>query len=174
MAFRFYMLGLATLFLLLVQGSYLPNYIQQKKSCGFAQTIGKIDRCGIKHILTTGASGSYDLITNKYISVAYEYEVGGSNRIGTRFRYLMSVSLLEQSSFLSKHPVRSDVTVYFDPSDASNSVLSPGLNTADRVALVCLMTANLCVIGFWVVLFRRRKRIRMGLPCSKEVKIELL
>jgi len=87
------------------------------------------------------------------VDIRYHYVVDDHPFDGSRFRY-MSMSTSSDYEWatvtVNKHPVSSQIPVYFNPSDPTDAVLSPDLSGSDLFTVLFLMPFNLVMIGFWI------------------------
>jgi len=95
-------------------------------ACRARQTLrwpaanGVVTESEIKHIYTKNGGHRYKPI------VRYKYEVNNSSFSGDRLR-LFSGTYLFPEKVLEEYPKGIRVTVYYDPNDATKSVLLPGI-----------------------------------------------
>lgn len=105
--------------------------------------------------------------------IIYSYSVNEKNFTGTRISFYFEVvegfpneSMAAQ--YVQKYPVGSNVSVYYDPSDYSNSVLEPGsnniINTYWRYSSLLVFAAGIIFSFFGRITFFRNQ-------CKIDVKI---
>jgi len=122
----------------------------QQRSLQWPTATGIITQSELRtHVLRRGSED--------YAAVAYTYEVQGIRRTGNQIA-LWSTDLRHRASaaFVKSHPVRSSVTVYYDPDHPETAVLIPGANKWDDECLIAAGIAVVVVAGLGLLLNARR------------------
>jgi hypothetical protein len=105
-----------------------------------------------------------------YSLLRYSYQVNGKNYIGRRYRYDGKQSFSESASaerMVREHPVGSEIQVYYNPADPSDSVLSQRLEGGDIGIFLIILPFCLFVL-YWTVEFARQ--IVPSKPITGKVK----
>ena len=89
--------------------------------------------------------------TTHGVDIRYHYEVDQHPYDGDRYRYAAGSS--SDSAWAQKAVARysegSEVKVFYNPKDPSESVLSPGLDGANYMFILFLTPFNMVMLGFW-------------------------
>lgn len=113
------------------------NYQKLQRSKHWLSTKGVITSSDLDAQLSTDDEGFQ---TTTYLAkINFAYEINGINHESDRinFDYGMRTSnLRKQQTILEQYPVNSEVTVYYDPDDPSQSVLEKRVNGAFTTILV--------------------------------------
>ncbi|MBA4146746.1 MAG: DUF3592 domain-containing protein [Verrucomicrobia bacterium] len=135
------------------------NWLRQCVSRNYSNTVGVITHSGV----TERDVAPPDSITVKIgkeksvyaVSVRYRYEVGGRVFEGERFRYnsfpSSAADAVWAKSVVADYPIDSEVQVYYNPANAADSVISPGLAGRDVVLLMFMIPFNCMMFGLWVM-----------------------
>lgn len=116
--------------------------LEQAASKNFPSTAGRIT-----HSELTSQHGSHGASYD--VKLEYEYEVDGRSYKGTRYRCIRTGSLEAMRQVVDAHPVGSSAPVYYNPKDPQDSLLSPGMERSDWMALLLLTPFNLVMLGLW-------------------------
>lgn len=140
---KIFLIPIALLWTVLTLGAdyFAVNGIRQQiRAERFAATQGSITDNGIE--ITSGSKGG----RNYRARLSYAYEVNGRRYVADRYRYGGYPASEEYAQTLSRrYPVGAAVTVFYDPTDAANAVLKPGLEGVDVLTLLFLVPFNLAL-----------------------------
>ena len=146
------------------------------QSLDFVPVEGKVLRCEMKK---TPSDEGYSWA----VDIDYTYLVDNQRFIGNRLRVgptLPSRHGVEE--FVEEHPVDSAITVYYDPANPENAVLTQGLHNSGVFLFLFLWPFNLVMLLLWgafAVFFlstRSRLRIVYGariIETTDEIRIRL-
>lgn len=114
-------------------GAGLFEIAAGSRSVSWPTAEGVVVSSSVTGIVQDGASrgGSRGVagFANWSPRVRYQYEVGGASHVGSRVAIGESVlSYKASASIASRYPVGTGVKVYYDPRDASVSLLEPGVS----------------------------------------------
>lgn len=134
--------------------------IRQVRSRSYLPVAGHILRSSVKSWCDDSSSG-----WNYEPDVQYSFVVNGRAYTGTRYRY--SPGRMWESTARALLPKGETATVYYNPLDLADAVLSPGLGGLDLFTLLCLLPLNAVVlIGAIACFFIARYRAVRGVPVS--------
>lgn len=115
------------------------------------------------HYPVTMGEVTYSQVTTHYsskhgttygVDIRYHYVVDDRNFDGSRFRYMTgfnnSSNYKSAMGAVNSHPVRSQIRIYFNPSNPQDAVLSPDLSGSDLMPVLFLMPFNMVMFGFWI------------------------
>ena len=89
--------------------------------------------------------------TSYQASISYRFEVGAKQFTGERLRFTPASSdSTSACSLVSAHPVGSTVQVFYNPNDPMESLLLPGVNGSDFLAVLFLTPFNAIMLGLWI------------------------
>jgi hypothetical protein len=85
------------------------------------------------------------------LDLAYEYVVDGNRYTGTRRRYYEFATSNRQfwEQVQAEFPVGRQVTVAYSPSDPTDAILTPGIQTTDWVRALVTLSLTVLLIGAW-------------------------
>jgi len=118
--------------------------VLQVQAESFATTTGRISSGGVDSY--AGSKGS----VHYYPRFTYTYEAGGKSFRGIRYRYNRSPAFYDFSranQVVLAHPAGSEVTVYYNPNDPHDTVLSTGVDARNVSSL--FMMGGLLGILLW-------------------------
>ncbi len=121
------------------------SLINQLRAQTFAHTTGYITHSEV----TTDNSG--DDSPTHGVNIRYHYEVNNRSFEGDRFRYGAGSS--SDSGWaeraVNQNREGAEVTVYYNPGNPSESVLSPGIDGSNLMMLLFMTPFNAVMLGFW-------------------------
>ena len=140
----------ATLALAAVDCSYLPAYIRQNASRNYLQTTGVVLRSEIKFATFSGPRHSQSSYPTAV--VRYSYSVDGLAFESDCYRYLGTHPSANAAGIVNALQKGAPVTVFYNPQNIQDAVLSSGLNKTDRGFFYLIAAANLFLITLWAYL----------------------
>ena len=140
------MLLLAIWSALLVTGDYvvLETSTRQILARRFDSTKGAIMRSE----LARGA------VRRRGLDVGYSYAVNGVDYMGWRYRYDDRNGAFDYKAAIKAFPPGSTRTVYYNPADPADAVLSPGLNGCDLLLALFAIPLNVVTFMVWIAFIR--------------------
>jgi hypothetical protein len=85
------------------------------------------------------------------VDIRYSYAIDGRSFDGTRYRYNAGAS--SDSTWARKavasHPVGASIQVFYNPQNPQDALLSPGVDGADLMLVLFLMSFNLITLGLF-------------------------
>lgn len=89
--------------------------------------------------------------TSYGVNIQYHYEVNGQSFEGNRFRYGPEAADFDWASrTVNLYHTGAEVPIYYNSSNPSESVLSPGIRGSDLEFILFLTPFNAIMVGFWV------------------------
>lgn len=122
----------------------LETSVRQIMAGGYARTTGEI----VRSQLGEGA------ISRRGFDMEYAYTVRGAEYVGRRYRYDERNGAFDYKAITGKFPSGSRRTVYYNPSDPSDSVLSSGLNGGELLLALFAIPLNVMTVAPWISAFR--------------------
>jgi hypothetical protein len=120
---------------------------RQYESGHYPSVTGTITHSEVKSHHTSKGGTSYEAV------IAYHYNVGGRDFEGSKLRFAIAASGFDSATAaVSAHPAGSAATVYYDPADPRQAVLSPGVEGSDLFIPLFLTAFNMVMLGLWIVL----------------------
>jgi hypothetical protein len=83
------------------------------------------------------------------ITIRYVYSINGRNYGGSRYRYDDHSLAMRWEEAVKKFPDHAQTTVYFDPNDPRDSLLSPGVGGGDLLLLLLSAPVNVVLLLLW-------------------------
>ena len=119
--------------------------INQLRAQAFAHTTGYVTHSEV----TTDNSG--DDGPTHGVDIRYHYEANGRAFEGDRFRYGAGSSSDSDwaNRAVNQNREGAEITVYYNPSNPSESVLSPGVDASNLMMLLFMTPFNAVMFGFW-------------------------
>jgi hypothetical protein len=116
----------------------------QLRALSFSVTPGVITQSGlIEHTDSEGTSYSP--------GIKYTYNLDGKDFHGERYRWEnMSSGKESARRAVAEYPAGKQVDVYYNPRDAAESLLHPGLDGMDLFMPLFLLPFNLVMAGIWI------------------------
>ncbi|HET6884233.1 MAG TPA: DUF3592 domain-containing protein [Pirellulales bacterium] len=94
-------------------------------------------------------------ITTYQAKLQYRYAVGGREWTGDRYRHsLAALELRHAERIVVAYPTGAKTTVYYNPANPAESLLSPGLAAEDFFGVLCLTPFNIVMVGSWILTAR--------------------
>jgi uncharacterized protein DUF3592 len=86
------------------------------------------------------------------VDIRYTYQVGGATHEATRYRYDEGSSSDSEwaRQAVDRYSVGSEVPVFYDPKNPSESVLVPGLDGGSYMLLIFITPFDMVMFGFWI------------------------
>jgi hypothetical protein len=84
------------------------------------------------------------------VTIEYAYAVNGKDYRGSRYRYDDEYSSGPGGDIVQKLPKWSEHTVYYDPQEPANSVLSPDIDGGDLQLIMFAIPVNVVLIMLWL------------------------
>jgi hypothetical protein len=110
----------------------------------YATTTGRVTYSGLNE--HRGSRGRTDYAPD----IKFTYEVAGQAYSGDRYRYGQPyLKRAYAAGVIAEYPEGKEVTVYYNPSDSTDSLLQPGLMGIDLSVALFLMPFNVIAIGLW-------------------------
>jgi hypothetical protein len=133
---------------LLVTGDYavLETSARQVRAGGFDATRGEIMRSEL-------GQGE---VRRRGVDVGYSYTVNGMDYTGLRYRYDDRNGAFDYKAVIRAFPPGSTQTVYYNPADPADAVLSPGLNGCDLLLALFAIPLNVVTFMVWIAAIRAR------------------
>jgi hypothetical protein len=133
---------------LFLDGMTGRNLAKQYESNHFLTAPGRITQSEVHRYVTRKGHVRY---TPK---IAYSYQIGDKSFYDSRVRFVnsMSHSFEEANDIVIKYPLNADVTVYYNPNDHEEALLSPGIDDADFLMGFLLTPLNAAMLGFWIMI----------------------
>ena len=119
---------------------------RQLRACGFATKAGQITRSELAH----GA------IRQAGLNMGYSYTVNGIGYMGFQYRYDERNGVFDYKAVTNAFPRGSRKTVYYDPANPSDSILSPGLAGCDLLLALFAVPLNIATFALWVAAIRSK------------------
>jgi hypothetical protein len=127
-----------------VDYKYAGAVVEQARTSAFARTEGEITSSGV----TTSRSSKGKPLHG--VALVYTYAVGRRTFQGTRYRTTRSEESGSAAADVARgFPIGARVPVYYAPDDPSQSVLRPGLSSADAFPALFLFPFNAAAVGLW-------------------------
>lgn len=126
-------------------GWHVRHMVTQDRATSFPSVQGEITSASVHRYSSSRRGPSYSP------SFRYTYEVEGSKYTGSRYRYGGAPSFHNYSTaqkMVNRHPEGSEITVYYNPADPRDAMLSTGVDLGDVGTLFLLLPLN---ILFWFV-----------------------
>jgi hypothetical protein len=124
----------------------LETSARQVRASGFATTTGKITR---------SASGRGP-IRQRGIDIGYNYTVKGIDYLGSQYRYDERNGAFDYRAVTNSFRPGSRQTVYYNPANPADSVLSPGLVGGDLLLALFAVPFNVVTFALWVAVIRAK------------------
>ncbi len=142
----------------LVTGDYvvLETSTRQVLAGRFATTTGEIMRSE----LGRGATRLRGL------DVGYSYLVNGVKYTGLRYRYDDRNGAFDYKAVTCAFPPGSTQTVYYNPDNPADAVLSPGLNGCDLLLALFAIPLNVITVMVWISAIRARRDANRTAPAG--------
>jgi len=142
----------------LVTGDYvvLETSVRQVLAGRYARTEGEITRSQ----LGQGA------VRHRGLEVGYSYIVGGVYYTGLRYRYDDRNGAFNYKAVSKALPPGSTQTVYYNPANPADAVLSPGLHGCDLLLALFGIPLNVATFMVWVAAIRARRQRRPPAPAG--------
>jgi hypothetical protein len=154
-AFSYPLLFLAIWTAWLVTGDYVvvETSVCQVLAGGYDTTVGKITRSQVGQ----GA------VRRRGLDLGYRYTVNGIDYAGLRYRYDDRNGAFNYKAVVKAFPPGSTQTVYYNPANPADTVLSTGLNGCDLLLALFAIPLNVATFMVWVAAIRaRRQRHRLA------------
>jgi hypothetical protein len=137
-------LGLAFLGLF----GYAFGLVQQLRALTFPHVTGHVT-----HSAVTSHDSDEDTVFG--VNIRYHYEVNGQSFEGRRYRYGAGSSSDSTWAFdaVRHYPEDAEATVYYNPRNPSESLLSPGLDGSSFMMLLIMTPFCAPLAGFWIAGF---------------------
>lgn len=106
------------------------------------------------------------------VDIQYRYDVAGRSFEGRRFRYddVASSNFAWAQEVVAAHPVGAQTTVFYNPKNPQDAVLSPGLSGEDLMWFLFLTPFNMAMFGLWILVAGRLRYVLVH-PVAGGVKI---
>jgi Protein of unknown function (DUF3592) len=142
----------------LVAGDYvvLETSARQLRAGGYTTTGGEITRSDI------GRSA----IRRRGIDMSYSYSVNGVGYKGSQYRYDDRNGAFDYRSITNSFRRGSLTTVYYNPANPADSVLSPGLDGCDLLLMLFGIPLNIITVALWVASVRAKSSARRLEPAG--------
>jgi hypothetical protein len=146
-------------FTLFVDALIIRDAFWQIVALGYSTTSGGVTASEV------ALSDDHDTSAPK---ITYTYTVAGNKHVGNRYRYGQGSSGDDNARrVVAEHPVGRQVTVYYSPNDASESVLLAGIEGHDLFLAMFMTPFNAIMLGIWGGLFlevrnRRQSHVAGG------------
>jgi hypothetical protein len=134
----------------------LETSARQIRALGFATTVGEITRSEVGH----GA------IRQRGVDIAYGYTVNGMGYMGSQFRYDERNGAFDFRAITNAFPHGSRKTVYYNPANPADAVLSPGLVGGDLLLALFAIPFNVVTFALWVAVIRAKFASRNLAPAG--------
>jgi hypothetical protein len=133
----------------LVTGDYvvLETSLRQVLADGYDTTVGEIMRSE----LGEGA------LRHRGLDIGYSYTVNGVDYTGLRYRYDDRNGAFDYKAVTKTAPPGSSQTVYYNPANPADSVLSPGLKGCDLLLALFAIPLNVVTFMVWIAALRSRR-----------------
>jgi hypothetical protein len=97
-----------------------------------------------------------------YVVVSYRYDVDGVNYVNDRFKYggKIFAYMPTASRFAEQFPEGGEISVYYNPKNAEQAVLEPGVGFFFYVTLVLALFCLLTALVYHVVIYRKAEELR--------------
>lgn len=121
------------------------GFINQLRAQNFPQVTGYITHSAI----TTDHSGHS---TTYGADIRYHYEVNGQSFEGNRYRYAegSDSDSAPAGKAVARFSEGSEVSVFYNPQNPADAVLSPGLDSQNFMMLLFMTPFNAVMLGFWL------------------------
>jgi hypothetical protein len=86
------------------------------------------------------------------VNFQYRYVVDGKEYLGSLYTLKATTTSKPRKGLLKKFPVGAEVTCYFDPTEPSRAVLSPGLQGEDLFLAMFCVLLDILIASFAVIL----------------------
>jgi hypothetical protein len=142
----------------LVTGDYvvLETSVRQVLAGGYDTTVGEIMRSQ----LGQGA------VRHRGLDVGYKYTVHGLDYNGLRYRYDDRNGAFDFKAVIRAFPPGSAQTVYYNPANPADAVLSPGLNGCDLLLALFAIPLNVLTFMVWVAAIRAMRECKRQAPAG--------
>lgn len=130
-------------------GFILYNQFRQIRATGFPQTTGTVTRSEVtRH---RGSKGG----TTYGVKIEYTYRINGTTFEGDRYRYgnFSSSDSEWAHAAVRDNPVGASITVFYNPQNPGDALLSPGTNGGDLFLVLFLTPFNMIMLGLWAAAF---------------------
>lgn len=137
-----------------IDHSYFPAFEQQSASKNYLPAAGVIIESRIRY-----SDRSYRNSVRRRVPIAsirYTYDVNGMLMESTRYRYEWGGR--SEEAVVKSFPVGRNVTVFYNPRNFQDAVLSTELNKRDWFFFCLTVGINLFIVFCWLVIFFRRPR----------------
>jgi hypothetical protein len=128
----------------------LETSARQFRAGGFATTVGEITRSE----LGRGA------VRERGINIGYNYSVNNMGYLGSQYRYDERNGALDYRAITNAFPRGSKQTVFYNPANPVDSVLSPGLDGCDLLLALFAVPLNVVTCAVWVAAVRANRAKR--------------
>ena len=157
-AFPYPMLLLATWTAWLVTGDYvvLETSTRQVLATRFATTTGEIMRSDL----------GYGAVRRRGLDVGYSYVVNGAKYTGLRYRYDDRNGAFDYKAVIDAFPPGSRQTIYYNPANPADTVLSPGLDGCDLLLTLFAIPFNVVTVMIWGAALRARRDFSRTAPAG--------
>jgi hypothetical protein len=146
--FMFLFCGFWSVMVLCIDTKVAQELWRQFESSYYPVTMGEVTYSQVTTQHTSKGGTIYG------VDIKYHYVVNDHPFDGSRFRYMSgfnnSSDYESVRSTVNSNPVKSQIRVYFNPSNPQDAVLSPDLTGGDFMAPLFLMPFNLVMFGFWI------------------------
>ncbi len=127
------------------------NIYRSSISGSWPSVKGTVQSSSVKRINRAKKSDRYQ------VNIVYKYEVEGKSYNGSRVRFgEQPDTSMEADSIVAKYPVKSEVTVYYQPGNPEEAVLE----TSISINFITLLLAPLIVLFGLYLLYSSLKQLR--------------
>jgi hypothetical protein len=157
-AFSYPLLLLAIWTAWLVTGDYvvLQTSVRQVLASKYRVTTGQI-------MLSQLGQGA---VRRRGLDVRYSYCVGDHKFTGVRYRYDDRNDAFDYKAVVNALPVGSTQTVYYNPANPADAVLSTGLTGCDLLLTLFAFPLNIGTFMVWVAAIRSRRQTNFSAPAG--------
>ncbi len=157
-AFSYPLLLLAIWTAWLVTGDYvvLETSVRQVLASKYRATTGEI-------VLSQLGQGA---VRRRGLDVRYSYCVDDHKFTGVRYRYDDRNGAFDYKAATKAFPVGSTHTVYYNPANPADGVLSTGLNGCDLLLTLFALPLNIATFMVWVAAIRSRRQSDLSAPAG--------
>jgi hypothetical protein len=150
-----------SIILIIVDFGFGFSMWRQYKSGEYIQASGVILRSYTNG--WTGHHGHNDAI------IRFTYKANGESFESSRYRYLIDYSFENAASLVSRFPIGTKVSVYFNPANPSDAVLSPGLARSDVLGTmpIMLLIGHFFVTVIWLYAWFAHKQYKKNVETSR-------
>jgi hypothetical protein len=137
-------------------GVVLETSARQLRAGGFATTLGEITRSEL------GRSA----VRHRGVDIGYSYSVNGTGYLGSQYRYDERNGAFDYKAITNEFQRGSKKTIYYNPANPADSVLSPGLNGRDLLQALFAIPFNILTFAVWVTVIRAKRGLGRLAPAG--------